>query len=53
MKILIVGYGNPGRQDDGLGAGFVEAVEQKHLEGVTVDSDYWKYEIMSSISLKV
>ena len=29
LKILIYGYGNPGRQDDGLGIRFVEALEKK------------------------
>lgn len=28
VSILIYGYGNPGRQDDGLGPAFVEALEQ-------------------------
>jgi len=32
--ILIVGYGNPGRGDDGLGPAFVEAVEQWELPNV-------------------
>ncbi len=27
MKILLYGYGNPGRQDDGLGVAFVNAME--------------------------
>jgi hydrogenase maturation protease len=27
-KILIYGYGNPGRQDDGLGAAFIQHMEQ-------------------------
>jgi hydrogenase maturation protease len=38
--ILIIGYGNPGRQDDGLGPALAEAVETLDLPGVTVDSDY-------------
>ena len=38
--ILIIGYGNPGRQDDGLGPALAEALEQFDLPGVTVDSDY-------------
>lgn len=28
MKILIYGYGNPGRQDDGLGIKFTESMEE-------------------------
>ena len=38
--ILIIGYGNPGRQDDGLGPALAEAVERLALPGVSVDSDY-------------
>ena len=38
--ILIIGYGNPGRQDDALGPALAEAVEHLGLPGVTVDSDY-------------
>jgi hydrogenase maturation protease len=38
--ILIIGYGNPGRQDDGLGPALAEALERLELSGVTVDSDY-------------
>lgn len=38
--ILIIGYGNPGRQDDGLGPALAEAVERLRLPGVSVDSDY-------------
>ncbi len=43
-KILIYGYGNPGRQDDGLGNAFVEklqawAKEQK-LDSIEFDSNY-------------
>ena len=38
--ILIVGYGNPGRQDDALGPALADAIEQLGLPDVTVDSDY-------------
>lgn len=38
--ILIIGYGNPGRQDDGLGPALADAMERLGLPGVTVDSDY-------------
>lgn len=37
---LILGWGNPGRQDDGLGPAFIEAVSQLAPPGVTLDSDY-------------
>jgi hydrogenase maturation protease len=38
--VLVIGYGNPGRLDDGLGPALAEALAEKHLPGVTVDSDY-------------
>ncbi len=38
--LLLIGYGNPGRLDDGLGPAFAAAVEGMGLEGVTVDADY-------------
>jgi hydrogenase maturation protease len=38
--VLIVGYGNPGRLDDGLGPALAEAVEGIGLPGVSVDADY-------------
>jgi len=38
--ILFIGFGNPGRRDDGLGPRLAERVEQWGLPGVTVDSDY-------------
>lgn len=43
-KILIYGYGNPGRQDDGLGAAFIAAVEQwiaeKKIQHISLDTNY-------------
>ncbi len=43
-KILIYGYGNPGRQDDGLGNSFVDElekwVEKEKLSGYEFDSNY-------------
>lgn len=39
-KVLIIGYGNPGRLDDGLGPLFADEMEKLQLEGVTVDSNY-------------
>ena len=38
--VLVFGYGNPGRQDDGLGPAVVEALEPLGLEGVTLDANY-------------
>jgi hydrogenase maturation protease len=39
-KILLIGYGNPGRGDDGLGPALAAAIEAFGLPGVTVESDY-------------
>lgn len=39
-RILVIGYGNPGRRDDGLGPALAEAVERMDLPGVTVEADY-------------
>ncbi len=40
LRILVIGYGNPGRLDDGLGPALADALEQMALPGVTVESDY-------------
>lgn len=44
VKILIYGYGNPGRQDDGIGNAFVERilawVKENRFEGFEFDSNY-------------
>lgn len=39
-RILLIGYGNPGRLDDGLGPALAEAVERMGIPGVAVDADY-------------
>jgi hydrogenase maturation protease len=39
-RILVIGYGNPGRADDGLGPALAERLEALALPGVTVESDY-------------
>ena len=39
-KILFIGYGNPGRLDDGLGPALAEKIEAASLEGLTVEADY-------------
>ena len=39
-KILLIGFGNPAREDDGLGIAVAETVEKMGIEGVTVDSNY-------------
>ena len=40
MKVLLLGIGNPGRQDDGLGPALADEVEGWAVPGLTVDSDY-------------
>ena len=37
---LLIGYGNPGRGDDGLGPAFSEAMSARCLNGLAVDTDY-------------
>ncbi|MBN1918725.1 MAG: hydrogenase maturation protease [Verrucomicrobia bacterium] len=39
-RVLVIGYGNPGRLDDGLGPAFARELERAGLPGVTVDADY-------------
>jgi len=39
-RILVLGYGNPGRQDDGLGPAAAAAIEQWQLPGVMVETNY-------------
>ncbi len=39
-RILVLGIGNPGRRDDGLGPRAVELVEALRLPGVTCDANY-------------
>lgn len=40
QRVLTIGYGNPGRLDDGLGPAMAEMLEALALPGVTVDADY-------------
>ena len=37
---LLIGYGNPGRGDDGLGPAFARRIAARGLPGVTVEIDY-------------
>lgn len=39
-RVLVYGYGNPGRQDDGLGVEFVTMVENENYTRVDCDSNY-------------
>ena len=38
--VLLIGYGNPGRLDDGLGPACAERLTGLNLPGLTIDSDY-------------
>ena len=39
-RVLVVGFGNPARGDDGLGPALVERLDALALEGVTTEADY-------------
>lgn len=39
-SVLLIGYGNPGRLDDGLGPALAKAIAAQNLPGVLTDSDY-------------
>ena len=39
-KVLVIGYGNPGRLDDGLGPAVAELVAAPDIAGVTVETGY-------------
>lgn len=38
--MLLIGYGNPGRGDDGLGPAFAERISAHNLAGMEVCEDY-------------
>jgi hydrogenase maturation protease len=40
LDILVIGYGNPGRLDDGLGPAFVDVVEAMAIPHARCDADY-------------
>jgi len=40
MSLLLIGYGNAGRGDDGLGPAFAERISSANLKNCTVDIDY-------------
>jgi hydrogenase maturation protease len=40
LKIMVIGYGNPGRLDDGLGPAAADALGKLNLTNITVDADY-------------
>ena len=39
-KVLVYGFGNPGREDDGAGVALAERIRAAALPGVTTDSNY-------------
>ena len=39
-KVLLIGYGNPGRLDDGLGPALAAKIEKLNIDNVDSDSDY-------------
>jgi hydrogenase maturation protease len=48
--MLVLGYGNPGRGDDGLGPRIAEAVDGLGLPGVCADADY-QLQVEDSVAL--
>ena len=38
--MYVLGFGNPAREDDGIGPAIVEALENESLPGVTLDANY-------------
>ncbi len=39
-NVLLIGYGNPGRLDDGLGPAMAREIERRNLPGLHVEADY-------------
>jgi hydrogenase maturation protease len=39
-RVLVYGFGNPGRVDDGLGPALVDELARRALPGVTLETDY-------------
>lgn len=39
-SVLVYGFGNPGREDDGAGVALAERIRAAALPGVTTDSNY-------------
>jgi Ni,Fe-hydrogenase maturation factor len=39
-RVLVLGYGNPGREDDGLGPAFATEISQLGRQNVTVLDNY-------------
>jgi hydrogenase maturation protease len=39
-RLVVLGYGNPGRRDDGLGPAIAEELSRMGIPGVSAESDY-------------
>lgn len=39
-SLLVYGYGNPGRQDDGLGIAFIKRLRELNIPGCTLEENY-------------
>ncbi len=39
-RLFVYGFGNPGRQDDGLGPAIIDKLENDKVEGIIIDSNY-------------
>ena len=39
-KTLLIGFGNPAREDDGIGPAVAKEIEKLEIKGLSVDSDY-------------
>lgn len=39
-RLYIYGFGNPGRQDDGLGPSIIDRLESDNISGIITDSNY-------------
>lgn len=40
LRILVYGFGNPGKEDDGLGIALADKIEREGFSGVTVEKNY-------------
>lgn len=39
-QLFIYGFGNPGRQDDGMGPAIIDRLELENIQGLALDSNY-------------
>ena len=45
MKVRLIGIGNPGRQDDGLGAALVDEIDKAKKGAISNVEAVWKYQL--------